>query len=101
MSLKQIIKTKICIVSFKPNYPLLDFVVWAEDLDKNKLLNYLNQIQIELDQEWEKLRHPAKTSRYAELNGYWCFYCEQIRAYYRAIVRNPHRESELVFLLVD
>ncbi|MBX9704853.1 MAG: hypothetical protein K5Q00_01245, partial [Gammaproteobacteria bacterium] len=37
MSLKQTIKTKICIVSLKPNYPLLDFVVWAEDLDKNKI----------------------------------------------------------------
>ncbi len=101
MSLKQTIKAKVCIVTVTPNYPLGNFVAWADSLDKHELLHYLNEIQQELDEEEKRLRDSPldPTPFYSVLRTYWCVYCEQIRSYYRAIIRNPACASRLSFLL--
>jgi len=104
MSLKQIIKTKICLDIMTPNYPLGEFVQWAEPIDKHALLRYLDTIQQELEEEQRALKcndfsHEQHT--FQALHKYWCFYCEQIRKYYKAILRDPCCESDLSFLLVN
>ena len=104
MSLKQTIKTKICLASITPNYPLREFVAWAESIDKYVLLHYLDDIQRELEEEQLALdvANPTKEqSSYQTLHNYWCLYCAQVRKYYRAILRHPCCKSALSFLLVS
>ena len=104
MSLKQTIKAKICLESTMPNFPLREFVAWAESIDKAVLLHYLGDIQRELEEEQLALvsGNPTKAqSAYQILLGYWCLYCEQVRKYYRAILRNPCCKSALSFLLIS
>jgi|GEM_PF-2396516 len=104
MSLKQTIKTKICLTNMTPNYPLKEFVVWAEPIDKYVLLQYLDDIQQELEEEQRALKcndfsHEQHT--FQALHKYWCFYCEQIKKYYKDIMRNPSCKSTLSFLLIS
>lgn len=101
MSLKQTIKTKICLVTMTPNYPLKEFVTWAESIDKYVLLHYLDDIQRELEEEQLLLdvANPTKEQHsYQILHSYWCLYCAQVRKYYRAIVKNPCCKLALSFL---
>lgn len=102
MPLKEVIKSKVCLISITPNYPLLDFVKWAENIDSHELLLHLDEIQIELDKEEASLRQinwQTGISSYQLLQSYWCLYCAQIRAYYRAIIRHPFCKTKLSFLL--
>ena len=104
MSLKQTIKTKICLVRMTPNYPLQEFVAWAEAIDKHVLLHYLDDIQRELEEEQLSLEYSNPTKEqnsYQTLHSYWCFYCSQVRKYYRTILKNPCCKSALSFLLVS
>jgi hypothetical protein len=99
MSLKQTIRTKICLVSMTPNYPLQEFVTWAEPIDKYVLLHYLDDIQRELEEEqlaMESCNPTKEQNSYQTLHSYWC---AQVRKYYRAILRNPCCKSALSFLL--
>ena len=101
-SIQQAIKAHICIATTSANYPLGDFVDWAASFNKYELLNYLDHIQQELDDEAEHLRYsPYENDATATtLRGYWCMYCAQIRAYYRAILNNPACKLDLDFLLI-
>lgn len=102
MPLKDSIKSKICLISIKPNYPLLDFVKWAENIDAHLLLQYLDEIQAELDTDETEMRQinsQTEVNSYQVLQGYWCLYCAQIRSYYRAIIRHPLCKTKLSFLL--
>ncbi|PUA27283.1 MAG: hypothetical protein B0W54_11820 [Cellvibrio sp. 79] len=90
--------------SVTPKYPLQEFVVWAEDIDRNVLLSYLDDIQQELDEELllAVLGNSMKgQGSYQALHSYWCLYCAQIRKYYQAMVRHPCCKSALSFLLVN
>lgn len=104
MSVRQTIKAKICLSVMTPKYPLWEFVAWAEDIDRNVLLRYLEDIQRELDEELllavlgNSIKEPGS---YQPLHSYWCLYCVQIRKYYQAIVRHPCWKSALSFLLVN
>lgn len=104
MPLKQTIKAKICLVAMTPNYPLQEFVEWAEGIDKTVLLDYLEHIQRELEGELllAVSDNPIKEQEaYQTQHSYWCLYCAQVRKYYQAIVRNPCCKSALSFLLVS
>ncbi len=104
VSLKQTIKTRICLASVTPNYPLREFVAWAESIDKYVVLHYLDDIQRELEEEQLLLEcsNPTKEQNaYQTLHSYWCLYCAQVRKYYRAILRNPCCKSALSFLLLS
>lgn len=98
MLLKESIKTKICIIRLEPNFPLREFVEWAEALDKQLVLQILDEIQIELDMQEQQNPRNLSASHCA-MFGYWCFYCAQARAYYRAIIRNPQHQAKWFFLL--
>jgi hypothetical protein len=66
------------------------------------LLQYLDDIQRELAEEQGALECNNPTgeqSPHQVLHSYWCWYCEQIRKYYRAILKNPCCKSALSFLL--
>ncbi len=49
MSVRQTIKARICLSVVAPKFALWEFVAWAEDIDRNVLLRYLEDIQGELD----------------------------------------------------
>jgi hypothetical protein len=104
MSLKQTIKAKICLATIAPNYPLREFVEWAENIDKRVLLHCLEDIQQELEEEQNSLTPGYSASGEnidPLLQRYWCLYCAQVKKYYSAIVRNPSIKSVLSFLLVS
>ena len=106
MLLKEIIKAKICLSQLTPNYPLREFVSWAENqhIDSHDLLHYLDHIQTELDAETIAIQQyniEQDLNAYQVLHCYWCMYCTQVRKYYRAILKNPHCKSALSFLLVS
>lgn len=99
MKLRESIKSRICLPQMVPNYPLGEFVRWAESrrIDNALLSVLLDDIQHELEAEAVAFRHFAMPSQ--SMCGYWCLYCEQVRAYYKAIIRNPDCKDELSFLL--
>lgn len=102
MSLKQAVKAKICLDVMTPGYPLQEFVEWAEGIEKNVLLHYLDEIQCELEGELllAVSDYPIKEQgSFQTRHSYWCSYCAQVRKYYQAIVRNPCCRSALSFLL--
>jgi len=104
MPLKQTIKAKICLPAITPNYPLREFVSWAENIDKHVLLHYLEDIEQELEEEQISLTQCQSNSDKSIdpiLQGYWRLYCAQVKKYYSAIVRNPSIKSALSFLLVS
>lgn len=82
MKLKDRIKNKICLVKITPNYPLGDFVSWAdtEKIDIPLLSVLLQEIQLELDSEAKTPSHfqPPFSEQHPALKGYWCLYCSQI-----------------------
>ena len=99
MSLKRIIKTRICLPGTSPNYPLKEFVEWAEPIEKHTLLAWLDEVQAELDAEdarWWQRRLEQASAPYPVQQGYWCLYCAQIRAYYRAVIRNPSYKPDFL-----
>lgn len=96
MSMKEMLKTKICINSVEPNFPLREFVECTELYDKQQVLQLLDEIQIELDMQQSRRYVPE--SRQA-LQAYWCFYCAQARAYFRSIIRDPHNQARWSVLL--
>lgn len=103
VKLKERIKNKICLIKMTPNYPLGDFVRWieAEHIDLALLSALLEEIQHELDNEAEvagNSRSPYAAQHQA-IKGYWCLYCSQVRAYYKAIIRDPNCRESLSFLL--
>ncbi len=97
MSLKETLKAKICISSLEPNFPLRDFVEWVELLDKQQVLQLLDEIQIELDAQEQNEKNISDPPH--PLQGYWCFYCAQVRSYYRSIIRDPKNQDRWSFLL--
>jgi hypothetical protein len=50
MASKQWIKARICLTFVTSKFPFQEFVVWAEYIDRNVLLHYLDDIQQELDE---------------------------------------------------
>lgn len=90
MSLKNTLKVRICIQEMTPNYPLGEFMRLTLNLglSRAQVLEELDQLQEELEIEAEALRsEPENRSRAAVQHEYWCFYCAQIRAHYRALWR--------------
>lgn len=97
MSTKEILKAKICINKVEPNFPLRELLEWAELFDNQQVLNLLDEIQLELDAQEQQIRNNI-SDPCCTLQGYWCFYCAQVRAYYRSIIRNPHNQVKWSFL---
>ncbi len=93
MQLQDAIKAKICINRLTANYPLGDFVQWVEreQISLPLLMVLLERIQKELDAE--------ATACGQLVNRYWCLYCGQVRAYYKAIINDPQCKARLAFLL--
>ena len=96
MSLKETLKTKICISSLEPNFPLRGFVELAELCDKRQVLQLLDEIQTELDAQEQHSKNISDPPH--PLQGYWCFYCAQARSYYRSIIRDPQNKVRWSFL---
>lgn len=88
MSLKNTLRSRICQFQMAPNYPVNQFVQWAFGLGiaRTRLLQELDQLQEQLDTEAEALRRHSHTVLVTQ-QEYWCFYCEQIRAHYRMLLR--------------
>lgn len=93
MQLQDAIKAKICIDRLTANYPLGDFVQWVEheQIRLPLLMVLLERIQKELDAE--------TNARSQLITRYWCLYCGQVRAYYKAIINDPQCKERLSFLL--
>lgn len=98
MSTKEALKAKICIQKLEPNFPLREVVEWAEALDKQQVLLLLDEIQTELDTQAQQNRQNTATEKDKVLLSYWCFYCAQMRSYYRSIIRDPHNSRRWSFL---
>lgn len=104
-AVKARVKSKICIIRMVPNYPMGAFAEWvtAQNLEIAPLVDMLDIIQMDLDADETALRHTKNKTpsqlRLHALYGYWCLYCSQIRAYYKAILRDPHCKRRLSFLL--
>jgi hypothetical protein len=99
MPLKQAIKAKIYLGAMIPGYPLQEFVEWAEGIEKNVLLHYLDEIQCELEGELFLAVSDNSIKEQGSLQTRHSLYCAQVRKYYQAIVRNPCCRSALSFLL--
>lgn len=101
MQLKESIKNKICLVQLTPNYPLGEFVRWVEarEIDTALLTVLLDSLQRELEAEALSLSRSYVPSHAQSMCGYWCLYCAQVRAYYKAIIRDPDCKEQLSFLL--
>lgn len=97
MSAKEILKAKICIDSLEPNFPLREFAEWADMFDKQGVLLLLDEIQNELNTQKQEY-HQNISDPHFTLQGYWCFYCAQVRAYYRSIIRDPRNKARWSFL---
>lgn len=103
--IKSAVRSKICIIRMTPNYPLGNFIDWAETqrLDTTLLMDLLDTIQTDLDADETMLRNSVNKNssqlRLHLLHCYWCLYCSQIRAYYKAVLRDPHCKRSLSFLL--
>lgn len=98
------IKRKICLAEMIPNYPLGAFVKWVDEegIAYPVVALLLGRIQSELDAEELVLRgaRPISVSvPHLTLHGYWRLYCSQVRAYYKAILRDPNNKKRLEFLL--
>ncbi len=98
MSTKEILKEKICINKLEPNFPLRELLEWAELFDKQQVLRLLDEIQNELDAQEKQIRNNV-SDHGCTLQKYWCFYCAQVRAYYRSIIRDPQNQARWSFLL--
>lgn len=101
MQIKNMIKNKICLINMTPNYPLGNFVKWAEEanIEIPLLSVLLDEIQMELDSEALTSRQYFNASQHQIITSYWCLYCSQVRTYYKAIVRDPDCQEQLSFLL--
>ncbi|MDQ2075835.1 hypothetical protein [Marinimicrobium sp. ABcell2] len=102
MPLRHTLRARICQFRMSPNYPLGDFVDWAneQELDKSELLKRLDELQTILDLEAEALRRHGQSKSVLHLvqQEYWCFYCEQIRAYYRTLLKHPECAGRLAVI---
>lgn len=103
MTLKECIKQKICLLNMVPNYPLGEFVKWieTEQIEIPVLSLLLDELQAELDAESHSANHNHTlcSSQFRATRGYWCLYCSQVRAYYKAIIHDPNNKERLLFLL--
>lgn len=90
MSLKNTLRSRICRFQLTPNYPVGEFVQWAFGLGvgRTQLLRELDQLQQQLDTEAEALRqHSQDQPLLIAQQEYWCFYCAQVRAHYRMLLK--------------
>src|SRR5690554_1686027 len=88
MTLKDSIRLKICAVGRRPiAFSLKEFTRWAAMMDRQLLLQLLNDIQVDLDEEERNLREVGElvsgTLLHHVLRQQWCLNCTQLRAYYR------------------
>lgn len=87
MLLKETVRARICAVGSPIGFSLRSFVRWAAMLDKQLLIQLLDEIQADLDEEERNLREVAELVSGAllhhELRQQWCLHCAQLRAYYR------------------
>lgn len=89
MSLKNTLRSQICLFQTAPNFPVDQFVQWAFGLGiaRTRLLQELDELQHQLDIEAEALRnHSASGDTVVTQQECWCFYCEQIREHYRMLL---------------
>lgn len=87
MLLKEKIRGRICTVGNPIDFSLKRFIRWAAMVDKQILLQLLEEIQADLDEEERNLREVAElvggTLLHHELRQQWWLHCAQLRAYYR------------------
>ena len=98
MPFKETLRSRICLALITPNYPLGDFDKWVKDsgTDPLDLLCELNQLQMQLEVEAQALRDAGEAGSGDMLQRqYWCFYCEQVRSYYRTLLKHPELEGYL------
>lgn len=106
MPLLQELKQRICRFNvspgwLSPNFPLGGLVEWAEasGLSPDRLLSLLGTVQTELEAELDALDRDPQASPHTRLrHEYWCFYCEQIRSYYLALLNHPEYKDRLALI---
>lgn len=94
MSLKKILRARIFQEFRSPNFPVGEFMRWAFGLGlpRTQLLKELDHLKEQLDIEAEALRDQIyKDSILATQHEYWCFYCAQVRAYLRMLLKQASR----------
>ncbi|MES2675949.1 MAG: hypothetical protein V4660_17055 [Pseudomonadota bacterium] len=57
MSMKEILKAKICINKLEPNFSFPELLDWAELFDKQLMLKLLDEIPTELNTEEQQIRN--------------------------------------------
>jgi hypothetical protein len=101
MTAKEVLKSRLCVRRMKPNYSLYSLVHWAkgEGITDRQMLDWLIDIHKELEEELALHETEAwKTPYSMTLKRYWCFYCEQAQAYYKAVSAHPEQEAAFWFL---
>lgn len=89
MSLVQAVKRRICRFEMVPNFPIGQLAAWAEESGHHPaaMLEAVSLVRQQLDAELEALqRHGHSSAAVLIQHEYWCFYADQVRAYYRSSV---------------
>lgn len=98
VSLSHILRSLICQFRMTPNYPMKELASWVKSssIPWGEMLYELDKLQTQLEVEAHALRrHGTVSSEHLLQHQYWCFYCAQVRSYYRTLAKHPELEQHL------